>query len=97
MNQDIICEHCDMQPVGHLLSRIHVIKWLPSVLFMDNGEDMVADCYSGKYRGNNKQASLIAYFALEQMLLQELTEHQKERCRMMEYFKDILAIANSGL
>ena len=72
--QDIICEHCDSSQLVIYYSQAHdFIKWLPSDV-QGHAEDMVADCYSGEYLDYNKQASLIAYFALEQMLSEELQE-----------------------
>ena len=72
--QDIIQEHCDSSQLVIYYSQAHdFIKWLPSDVQV-HAEDMVADCCGGEYLDYNKQASLIAYFALEQMLSEELQE-----------------------
>jgi len=72
--QDVISEHCDSSQLVIYYSQAHdFIKWL-SYDVQGHAEDMVADCYGGEYLDYNKQASLIAYFALEQMLSEELQE-----------------------
>jgi len=77
--QDVISEHCDGSQLVIYHSQAHdFIKWL-SYDVQGHAEDMVADCYGGEYLDYDRQASLIAYFALEQMLSEELQERlQKE-------------------
>lgn len=72
--QDIISKHCDGSQLVIYYSQAHdFIKWLPSDV-QGHAEDMVADCCGGEYLDYDKQASLIAYFALEQMITEELQE-----------------------
>ena len=72
--QDVIHEHCDSSQLVIYYSQAHdFIKWLPNYVEC-HSEDMVADCSCGEYMDYDKQASLIAYFALEQMLSEELQE-----------------------
>jgi len=72
--QDVIHEHCDSSQLVIYYSQAHdFIKWLGYGM-QSYAEDMVADCCSGEYMDYDKQASLIAYFALEQMLSEELQE-----------------------
>ena len=72
--QDVISEHCDSSQLVIYYSQAHdFIKWLPSDV-QGHAEDMVADCYGGEYLDYDKQASLIAYFALDQMLSEELRD-----------------------
>lgn len=70
--QDIISQHCDGSQLVIYYSQAHdFIAWLPSDV-QGHAQDMVADCCAGEYLDYDKQASLIAYFALEQMLTEEM-------------------------
>ena len=82
--QDIIHEHCDGSQLVIYHSQAHAfIKWLP-VDVQGHAEDMVADCYGGEYLDYDRQASLIAYFALEQMLTEELQERLELENKLLE-------------
>lgn len=76
---DLASAHADGSQLVIYYSQAHdFVQWLPSDI-RSSAEDAVADCFGGQYIDYNDHASKIAYFALEQMILQELTERLDEQ------------------
>jgi hypothetical protein len=71
---DIASQHADSSQLVIYYSQAHdFLRWLPSDV-RNQAEDSVADCWGGEYIDYNQLASRIAYFALEQMIIEEVTE-----------------------
>ena len=70
---DIINQHADGSQLVIYYGQAHdFVRWLPSDV-RNQAEDSVADCFP-EFGSYDETASRIAYFALEQMILEEVTE-----------------------
>lgn len=70
---DIAHQHADGSQLVIYYSQAHdFVRWLPSDV-RNQAEESVSDCFpeQGTY---DETASRIAYFALEQMIIEEVTE-----------------------
>ena len=71
--QDIASQHADCSQLVIYYSQAHdFVRWLPSDV-RNHAEDSVADCFP-EFGSYDETASRIAYFALEQMISDEVTE-----------------------
>ena len=69
---DIISQHADGSQLVIYHSQAHdFVRWLPSDV-RNQAEDSVADCFP-EFGSYDETASRIAYFALERMILDEVT------------------------
>lgn len=76
---DIASAHADGSQLVIYYSQAHdFVKWLPNDI-RSCAEDLVADCFGGQYIDYNDHASKIAYFALEQMIIEEVTERLEKQ------------------
>lgn len=76
---DIASQHADSSQLVIYYSQAHdFVRWLPSDV-RNHAEDSVADCFP-EHGSYDETASRIAYFALEQMIIEEVTERlEKEK------------------
>ena len=71
--QDIASQHADGSQLVIYHSQAHdFVRWLPSDV-RNQAEDSVADCFP-EFGSYDETASRIAYFALERMIMDEVTE-----------------------
>ena len=69
---DIASQHADSSQLVIYYSQAHeFVRWLPSDV-RNQAEDSVADCFP-EHGSYDETASRIAYFALEQMIIEEVT------------------------
>lgn len=70
---DIANQHADSSQLVIYYGQAHdFVRWLPRDV-RNQAEDSVADCFS-EFGSYDETASRIAYFALEQMIIEEVTE-----------------------
>ena len=71
---DIACQHADgsQYVIYHYMA--HQFVAALSGAEQSEAEDQVADCYGGEYLDYDRQASLIAYFALQSLILEHVQE-----------------------
>jgi hypothetical protein len=70
---DIASQHADSSQLVIYYGQAHdFVRWLPSDV-RNQAEDSVADCFP-EFGSYDETASRIAYFALEQMIIEEVTE-----------------------
>ena len=71
--QDIASQHADGSQFVIYYSQAHdFVRWLP-IDVRNQAEDSVADCFP-EFGSYDETASRIAYFALERMITDEVTE-----------------------
>lgn len=71
---DIAHQHADGSQLVIYYSQAHdFVRWLPSHVRYE-AEDRASDCYADGYSSYDAAASIIAYFALEHMIMEEVTE-----------------------
>ena len=88
---DIVSQHADGSQLVIYFGQAHeFVRWLPGDV-RNQAEDSVSDCFpeQGTY---DETASRIAYFALEQMIMKEVTERLEKESKAKELEEDQKAI-----
>tara|TARA_R100000353_G_scaffold175194_1_gene144876 strand:- start:1551 stop:1931 length:381 start_codon:yes stop_codon:yes gene_type:complete len=93
---DIAHQHADGSQLVIYYSQAHdFVRWLPSDV-RNQAEDSVSDCFpeQGTY---DETASRIAYFALEQMIMEEVTERleKESKAEELEEAQKAIEVANN--
>jgi len=89
---DIVSQHADGSQLVIYYSQAHdFVRWLPGDVRYE-AEDRASDCYSDGYPSYDEAATRIAYFALDYMIMEEVTERLEKESKAQELEEDQKAI-----